>query len=88
MLPDTATMRIMATTPATVQIQLEVPEHLAELAFPEPLDRRLHALLDKQDRGEPLSDDEQVEAEALVDLAELLTLLRLRMTPRARAARG
>jgi ribosome assembly protein YihI (activator of Der GTPase) len=66
---------------ATVQIKLDVPGHLADLAFPEALDRRLHTLLDKQDRGEPLSEDEQVEAEALVDLAELMTLLRLRLSP-------
>jgi hypothetical protein len=79
-------MCFMATTPATVQIRLDVPAHLADLAFPEPLDRRLHVLLDKQDGGEPLSEDEQVEAEALVDLAELLTLLRLRMSPREQLA--
>jgi hypothetical protein len=72
----------MAPVTATVQIQLDVPAHLADLAFPEPLDRRLHLLLDKQDRGEGLSEDEQVEADALVELAELLTLLRLRMSPR------
>jgi hypothetical protein len=78
----------MATTPETVQIRLDLPPHLADLAFPEPLDRRLHVLLDKQDRGEPLSEDEQVEAEALVDLAELLTLLRLRMLPREQPASG
>jgi hypothetical protein len=66
---------------ATVPITLDVPAHLADLAFPEALDRRLHTLLDKQDRGERLSEDEQVEAEALVDLAELLTLLRLRLSP-------
>jgi hypothetical protein len=67
--------------PSTVQIKLDVPVHLAEVAFPEALDRRLHTPLDKQDRGDPLSEDEQVEAEALVDLAELLTLLRLRLSP-------
>ena len=71
----------MDATPATVQILLDVPEHLASLAFPEALDRRLHTLLDKQDGGERLSEDEQVEAEALVELSELLTLLRLRMSP-------
>lgn len=71
---------VMETTPTTVHIQLQVPAHLANLAFPEALDRRLHALLDKQDRGERLTEDEQVEAEALVELAELLTLLRLRMS--------
>jgi len=72
----------MDATPTTVQIQIQVPENLENLAFPEALDRRLHALLDKQDHGERLTDDEQVEAEALVELAQLLTLLRLRMSPR------
>lgn len=70
----------------TIQIQLQVPENLGNLAFPEALDRRLHALLDKQDQGERLTDDEQVEAEALVDLAQLLTLLRLRMSPQTPVA--
>jgi len=37
--------------------------------LPEGLDRRLQALLDKQDRGAALSLDEQAEAEGLVDPA-------------------
>jgi ribosome assembly protein YihI (activator of Der GTPase) len=78
----------MPGAPTTVQVQLDIPAHLADLAFPEALDRRLHALLDKQDCGEMLSEDEQVEAEALVDLAELLTLLRLRMSPREQQPAG
>lgn len=48
------------------------------LTLPEGVDRRLHALLDKQDRGEALTDDERAEAEGLVDLADLLSLLKLR----------
>jgi GNAT superfamily N-acetyltransferase len=63
---------------AMVQIRLEIPAHLADFAFPEALDRRLHMLLDEQDRREGLTEDEQREAEALVDVSELLTLLRLR----------
>jgi hypothetical protein len=35
-------------------------------------------LLDRQDRGETLSADERPEAEGLVNLAETLSLLRLR----------
>jgi hypothetical protein len=35
-------------------------------------------LLDRQDRGIRLTEAERQEAEGLVDLAELLTLLRLR----------
>jgi len=39
---------------------------------------RLQSLLDKQDAGDPLTDAECSEAEGLVDLVELLTLLKLR----------
>ena len=40
--------------------------------------QRLTELLDKQDTGTTLTDAERHEAEGLVDLAELLSLLRLR----------
>jgi hypothetical protein len=66
------------TQPAAVHLDVELPSDLARLSLPEGVDRRLHALLDKQDLGEPLTDDERAEAEGLVDLADLLTLLRLR----------
>jgi hypothetical protein len=62
----------------TIQIEVELPDDLTRLALPEGVDRRFHALLDKQDRGEPLTEDERVEAEGLADLADLLTPLRLR----------
>lgn len=62
----------------TVHIDLEMPTDLARLRLPEGLDRRLQALLDKQDRAEALTPDERAEAEGLVELADLLTLLRLR----------
>ena len=39
---------------------------------------RLQSLLDRQDSGQPLNPSERSEAEGLVNLAELLTLLRLR----------
>lgn len=71
----------MDATPTTVQVLLSLPSHLAKLDFPEALDRRLHSLLDKQDQGEHLTEDEQVEAEALVELSQVLSLLRLRMAP-------
>lgn len=66
------------STSAKVDFEIEVPEDLARLHLPEGVDRRLQALLDKQGGGTPLSPDEQAEAEGLVELAELLTLLRLR----------
>jgi hypothetical protein len=61
-----------------VHVELELPEDSAGLLLPEGVERRLQALLDKQDRGDPLTDDERAEAEGLVDLADLLSLLRLR----------
>ena len=58
--------------------QLEVAEDLNDMRFPGALDQRLQTLLDKQDRGEALTDAEHQEAEALVALAEMLSLLRVR----------
>lgn len=69
----------MAETAKTVEIALELPSDLARLQLPESVDRRLQSLLDKQDRGEVLSDEERQEAEGLTDLVDLLSLLRLRM---------
>lgn len=64
--------------PATVHLEVDVPADLARLSLPEGVDRRLHILLDKQDVGEPLTEDERAEAEGLADLADLLSFLRLR----------
>ena len=66
------------STNATIDLKIAVPQELARLHLPEGVDRRLQALLDKQDSGTVLTPDEQAEAEGLVELAELLTLLRLR----------
>ena len=59
-------------------IELEVPDDLARFRLPPGVDSRLTSLLHRQDRGLTLSVEERSEAEGLVDLAELLTLLRLR----------
>lgn len=69
-----------------VAIQLEVPEDLARCHLPPGVDARLHELLDRQDAGGPLTSAERQEAEGLVNLAELLSLLRLR-AERARRRR-
>jgi hypothetical protein len=68
----------MAETARKVEIALELPEDLARLRLPKSVDRRLQSLLDKQDRGEPLSPEERNEAEGLSELVDLLSLLRLR----------
>jgi len=67
---------------AKVDFEIELPADLAKLHLPEALDRRLQSLLDKQNQGTPLTADEQAEAEGIVDLADLLTLLRLRTRAR------
>jgi hypothetical protein len=61
-----------------VAIELELPEDMARFRLPEGVNQRLQDLLDKQSRGDKLSTAEQREAEGLVDLVELLSLLRLR----------
>jgi hypothetical protein len=63
---------------SAIEVQLELPDDLARFRLPEGVARRLQQLLDRQDQGEVLSADERYEAEGLVDLAELLSLLRLR----------
>lgn len=61
-----------------VLIQLEVPSDLVRFRLPEGVDQRLQYLLDRQDQGENLTTAERLEAEGLVNLSELLSLLRLR----------
>jgi hypothetical protein len=58
--------------------QLELPDDMAGFHLPEGVQRRLDSLLDQQDSGQPLSEDERREAEGLVALADLLSVLRLR----------
>jgi hypothetical protein len=62
----------------SIQIEVEVPEDLARFALPLAVNRRLQELLDRQEAGQTLTVDEQDEAEGLVNLADLLSLLKLR----------
>jgi hypothetical protein len=62
----------------TMTLQLDLPDDLARLRLPAAVAARLQRLLDRQDSGQPLSVEESEEAQGLVDLAEFLTLLRLR----------
>ncbi len=61
-----------------VLVELEVPTDLDRLRLPQGVNDRLQELLDRQDQGEALTAAERTEAEGLVDLSELLALLRLR----------
>lgn len=62
----------------TLTIEVDLPADLARFRLPEAVDARLQTLLDRQNSGQALTDQERGEAEGLVNLAEFLTLLRLR----------
>lgn len=57
---------------------IEIPAELTNFKLPEAVHERLQHLLDRQDAGEQLTQAERQEAEGLVELAEFLSLLRLR----------
>lgn len=61
-----------------VEIEIDGSAAAAAFGLPEGLVRRLHALLDKQDCGDELDEDERAEAEGLADVADFLSLHRLR----------
>lgn len=57
---------------------IDPPADLARFKLPLAVAARLQSLLDRQDAGHPLTTEERAEAEGLADVADLLTLLRLR----------
>jgi hypothetical protein len=61
-----------------VVFEIEVPDTLDQLRLPSGVDERLTHLLDLQDENGALTPEERREAEGLADLAELLSLLRVR----------
>ncbi|MFO0224919.1 MAG: hypothetical protein ACK56E_16500 [Planctomyces sp.] len=63
---------------STVTVELELPEDWQALQVPEALHERLQDLLDRQDEQGSLSSQERREAEALVQLVDMLSLMRLR----------
>lgn len=62
----------------TATLEIDLPADLARFRLPAAVAARLQWLLDPQHNGTPLTAEEREEAAGLVDLAELLTLLRLR----------
>ena len=62
----------------SVAVELELPEDWQALRRPEALQERLENLLDLQDMQGSLCSPERREAEALVQLIDMLALLRLR----------
>ncbi len=57
---------------------IEIPIELTRFQLPQAVQARLQFLLNCQDEGNTLSQTERQEAEGLVELAEFLSLLRLR----------
>jgi hypothetical protein len=64
--------------PQHILVELEMPTDLNSFTLPAGVNERLQELLDRQDQGQPLAPAERLEAEGLVNLAEFLSLLRLR----------
>jgi hypothetical protein len=62
----------------TVTVELKLPEDWQALQLPEALHERLQDLLDRQDEQGGLSSQERREAEALVQLVDMLALMRLK----------
>jgi hypothetical protein len=62
----------------TLTLEVDLPADLARFRLPEAVAARLQTLLDRQDSGQPLTQQERDEAEGLVNLADFLALLRLR----------
>jgi hypothetical protein len=72
----------------SVIVELKLPGDLGRLQMPGALHARLQDLLDRQDREGKLSARERREAIALTELADLLTLMKLRARPTRGAKRG
>ena len=62
----------------TVTVELELPEDWHSLQLPEALHERLQDLLDRQDEQGGLYSQERREAEAMVQLVDMLALMRLK----------
>lgn len=62
----------------TVTLETELPDDITRFHLPRGAHNRLQGSLERQDRGVQLSDVERSDAEGMANLAEVLTLLRMR----------
>jgi hypothetical protein len=62
----------------SILVELQLPKDWQQFCLPDALTNRLEALLDRQDRAGKLSRDERQEAEALTELVDMLSLMKLR----------
>ena len=63
---------------SSVTAELELPQDWNQFRMPDALKSRLTDLLDQQDNGLGLSDAEREEAQALTELSDMLSLMKLR----------
>ena len=61
-----------------VLVELDLPRDWRQFKLPPALDDRLQELLDRQDRDGKLSRAERRQANALVELVDMLSLMKLR----------
>src|SRR5215510_12679096 len=60
----------------TIETPLELVNSVADLRFPQKIDAHLQTLMDRNTEGK-LSEAEREELEALVELSEMISLLRV-----------
>ncbi|MEZ6130669.1 MAG: hypothetical protein R3C59_18440 [Planctomycetaceae bacterium] len=63
---------------SSVTVELDLPQDWNQFRMPNALKARLADLLDQQDNGLGLSDAEREEAQALIELSDILSLMKLR----------
>ena len=61
-----------------VVLELDVPGDWRNFRMPQALCKRLQQLLDRQDEVGKLTNAERSEAKALVELSDMLSLMKLR----------
>ena len=61
---------------ATIEAPVELVTSIADLQFPQKIDTHLQILMDRNTEGR-LSESERAELEALVELSETISLLRV-----------
>jgi hypothetical protein len=71
-----------------VLVELDVPRDWRKSRLPPALANRLQMLLDRQDQEGKLSRAERQEAEALVELTDMLSLMKLRAENATRGKRA
>ena len=70
--------------PRPVLFELHLPKHWQKFRLPPALNGRLQDLLDRLDREGKLPTRERKEAEALVELVDMLTLMKARIAETGR----